>query len=65
MLNSIRYLYDSLRHIRDERGIETLEWLLIGALITAMAVVVYPGALQAALAGAVTFISNNITGASS
>lgn len=65
MLSIIRYVQMGLRYLRDERGIETLEWLLIGALITALAVAVYPGTLQTALEGAVTFISNNITGAGS
>jgi hypothetical protein len=33
------------RWLADERGIETLEWVLIGGLITAVAVVVFPGTL--------------------
>ena len=49
--------------LRDERGVETLEWILIGALITAVGLVVYPGTLQGALVGAVTAVGNTITGA--
>lgn len=65
MLSIIRYLREKLRYLRDERGIETVEYLLIGALITAMAVAIYPGSLQDALESAVAFIASNITGASS
>lgn len=49
--------------LRDEQGIETLEWILIGALIVAVAIVVYPGTLQGALVGAVTAVGNVLTGA--
>ncbi len=49
--------------LRNEKGIETLEWILIGALIVAVGLVVYPGTLQAALVGAVTAIGTTITGA--
>lgn len=64
MLTIIRYLREGLRYLEDERGIETVEYLLIAALITAMAVAVYPGSLQTALESAVTFIASNITGSS-
>ncbi len=49
--------------LRDERGIETLEWILIGALITAVGFVVYPGTLQTSLTAAVTAVGGKITGA--
>ena len=49
--------------LRDEHGIETLEWVLIGGLITAVALVVYPGTLQTSLVTAVTAIGAAITGA--
>jgi len=49
--------------LRDEQGIETLEWILIGALIVAVGLVVYPGTLQGALVGAVTAVGNVLTGA--
>jgi len=38
-----------LGYLRDQRGIETLEWVAIGALILGVAFVVYPGTLQPAL----------------
>ncbi len=50
-------------YLRNQRGIETLEWILIGGLITGVALVLYPGQLQAGLAGAITAIVNAITGA--
>jgi Flp pilus assembly pilin Flp len=46
-----------LGYLRDERGVETLEWIAIGALILGVAFVVYPGNLQTALTGVVTTIS--------
>jgi Flp pilus assembly pilin Flp len=45
-----------LGYLRDERGIETLEWIAIGALILGVAFVVYPGTLQPALVTLVTTI---------
>ena len=49
--------------LRDEQGIETLEWILIGALIVAVGLVVYPGTLQGALVAAVTAVGNTLVGA--
>lgn len=46
-----------LGYLKDERGVETLEWIAIGALILGVAFVVYPGNLQLALTGVVTTIS--------
>jgi hypothetical protein len=46
-----------LGYLRDERGIETLEWIAIGALILGIAFVVYPGTLQPALTTLVGTIS--------
>jgi len=46
-----------LGYLRDERGIETLEWIAIGALILGIAFVVYPGTLGPAL----TTVVNNIS----
>lgn len=45
---------------RDERGIETLEWILIGALIVAVAIAIYPGALQTQLGAAVNTVGSRI-----
>jgi len=51
-----------LGYLRDERGIETLEWVAIGALVLGMAFVVYPGTLQAGLITLVGNISTALTG---
>ena len=51
-----------LGYLRDERGIETLEWIAIGALILGVAFVVYPGTLQPALTGLVTTIATALAG---
>jgi Flp pilus assembly pilin Flp len=36
-------------YLKDEQGIETLEWIAVGALIIAVAIAIYPGTLQAGL----------------
>jgi hypothetical protein len=46
-----------LGYLRDERGIETLEWIAMGALILGVAFVVYPGTLQPALVTLIGTIS--------
>ena len=46
-----------LGYLRDERGVETLEWVAVGALILGVALAVYPGTLQAGL----TTVIGNIT----
>jgi len=51
-----------LGYVRDEQGIETLEWIAVGALIVAVALVVYPGTLQDALVAVVGSISTALTG---
>ena len=33
-------------YFKDERGVETLEWIVVGALIVAVGIAVYTGALQ-------------------
>ncbi len=63
MLNMMWYLRNGPRYLRNERGIETLEWLLIGGLITGVAIVLYPGVLQAGLTTAINSIVTAITGA--
>jgi Flp pilus assembly pilin Flp len=52
-----------MRYLKDQRGIETLEWILIGGLITGVALILYPGTLQAGLDGAITQIVGAITAA--
>lgn len=40
--------------LRDERGLETLEWIAMGVLIIAgVAATVYPGGLGPAITGAI------------
>ena len=48
-------------YMRDERGIETLEWIAVGALIVALALAVYPGTLKTAINDVITDISNALT----
>ena len=51
-----------LGYLKDERGIETLEWIGVGALILGVAFVVYPGTLQGALTTVVTNIGTALGG---
>ena len=45
-----------LGYVKDEQGIETLEWIAVGALIVAVALVVYPGTLQPGMQSVVNTI---------
>jgi Flp pilus assembly pilin Flp len=49
-----------LRYLKDEQGIETLEWIAVGALIVALALVVYPGTLQPGLQSVINTIVSKI-----
>jgi Flp pilus assembly pilin Flp len=49
-------------YLNDEQGIETLEWIAVGALIVAVALVVYPGTLQGGLQTVVQAITDKLTG---
>jgi Flp pilus assembly pilin Flp len=51
-----------LGYVKDEQGIETLEWIAVGALIIAVALVVYPGTLQTGLITVVQAITDKLTG---
>ena len=51
-----------LGFLTDERGLETLEWIAMGALILGIAFVVYPGTLQPALTTLVGTISTALSG---
>ena len=51
-----------LGYLKDEQGIETLEWIAVGALIIAVAIAVYPGALQTGLITVVNAVVNKLTG---
>ncbi len=48
-------------YLKNEQGIETLEWIMIGALIGGVAAIVYPGTLQASLTGVVTAIGTSLS----
>ncbi len=60
MLSLMWYLRDRLCYLRDQRGIETLEWILIGALVTGAAIGIY-ATLETGLTGAVDNITNFIS----
>jgi Flp pilus assembly pilin Flp len=49
-----------LGYLKDEQGIETLEWIAVGALIVAVALVVYPGTLQPGLQSVINTIVGKI-----
>jgi Flp pilus assembly pilin Flp len=51
-----------LGYLKDERGVETLEWIAVGALIVALAMAVYPGTLQTGINSVITDITNALTG---
>ena len=45
-----------LGYLKDEQGVETLEWIAVGALIVALAIAVYPGTLKAGINDVITDI---------
>jgi len=62
----MRKLMDKIGfHLQDEQGVETLEWIVVGALIVAVGIAVYQGVLQGQLTTAVTNIGGTISGLSS
>jgi Flp pilus assembly pilin Flp len=48
------------RYVQNEQGIETLEWIAVGALIVAVALVVYPGTLQGGLQSVINTVVGKI-----
>ena len=52
-----------ISYLRDQQGVETLEWILIGGLITGVGIVLYPGVLTTGLSTVITTIVAAITGA--
>ncbi len=63
MLSLMWYLRDRLCYLRDQRGIETLEWILIGAIVSGVAAGTYTllsGGLDTAVQGITTFISAQV-----
>lgn len=53
------------RYVSNERGVETLEWIVVGALIVAIGIAVYPGTLQTQLTTAINAIGGTVTGLAS
>ena len=49
-------------YLKDEQGIETLEWIAVGALIVAVGIIVYPGTLQGGLQTVINQIVAKLTG---
>ena len=65
MLNLVWYLRDQLCTLLDldQRGIETLEWILIGAIVCGVAATTYgllEGGLDTAVQDITTFISGQV-----
>jgi Flp pilus assembly pilin Flp len=50
-----------ISYLRDHRGVETLEWILIGGLITGVGIFLYPGVLQNGLSNVIGTIVAAIT----
>jgi hypothetical protein len=50
-----------IAHLKDERGVETLEWIVVGALIVGVAGVVY-GFAGTGLKEAITTIIDTVKG---
>jgi hypothetical protein len=50
-----------LGYFKDERGLETMEWIGVGALVIGMAVLLYPGVIQDTLTNVVGDISSCLT----
>ena len=50
-----------IRYLRDQRGVETLEWILIGGLITGVGIALYPCVLQTGLTNVINTIVATIT----
>ena len=61
MLHLMLKLRDRLSTLRDQRGIETLEWILIGGIVTGVSAGTY-AVLSGGLDSAVTAITNFISG---
>lgn len=52
-------------YVSNERGVETLEWIVVGALIVAIGIAIYPGTLQNQLTTAINAIGVTVTGLAS
>ena len=63
MTHLMWYLRDHLSYLRDQRGIETLEWILIGAIVTGVAAATYTllgGGLDSSVTAITTFIEAQV-----
>ena len=49
-----------IRYLRDQRGVETLEWILIGGLLVGVGIVLYPGVLETNLTATLGIITGAI-----
>ena len=47
-------------YVHKEEGIETLEWIAMGAVIVALALLVYPGTLATTINGVISTIGNKL-----
>ncbi len=56
----LAWLWKMSKMLRDERGIETLEWILIGALITGVGFAVYNAALGTSLTSTLKAVTDKI-----
>ena len=61
MTHLMWYLRDPLSYLRNQRGLEVLEWLLMAGIIVGAAVGIY-SLLGSGLTGAVTKITTYISG---
>jgi Flp pilus assembly pilin Flp len=59
----MRRLAAYCRYLRDERGVETLEWIVVGGLIAGVAVAVYQTEMKTGLQEAITTIINKVKAA--
>ncbi len=62
MLTLMWYLRDRLCYLRDQRGIETLEWVLIGGLTAGAAITIW-ATLGTGLSSTIGNIITSINGA--
>ena len=56
------YLRDRFPYLQDQRGIETLEWILIAGVVTGVAITIY-GFLEGNLGNTVNNITTTIDSA--
>ncbi len=62
MLHLYMWLRDGFSYLRNQRGIETLEWILIAGVVTGVAITIY-GFLEGNLGNTVNNITTTIDSA--